>query len=515
MWEFRGKKELDYFVESNGIPQDEFCIVGGLALNCLALREHGDLDIVLSSRQMKRMKEKYGSVTYHVELIPFTVNQEEGDIKINRYIPVGYSDDDIVYNSNYYFWFNGYKIIRPEISLAIRLYDISVRCDDYKAKRDVKLLTEYARKNPEEWEWELVTDSKIQEVKEEKTSLFQFIWKFRPSNIKRFIKRALKRKEFIDTVYENVSQNTFLSCSVGELLNNQRNGEDFDAYDIILRYKVVEELSEKNCSIWEILYKKMQDQRGFGDIQNIERFKFLIKSIEKCGLNKKFTILIDENGVIVDGAHRLACHIFHGEQYCSISLVQQQFQYRNYGIKWFVENGFSNEEVNMLEFEKNDLFYNLGLYWPIFLWSPLLSIETDIYSLIKEHNMVYKFSKIINMDDEKQFEKFMFQIYSSDDIEKWKIARKMAFIKKYGLQIKVIWVEVPKPLFRQKISNRNDISTVVESFKKDLREKYKNNFENYIYDILCHMGDNFQQNIIMNEILKKYVNIDFNYLNDR
>ena len=100
----------------------------------------------------------------------------------------------------------------------------------------------------------------------------------------------------------------------------------------------------------------------------------------------------------------------------------------------------------------------------------------------------------------------MFDIYSSDDIARWKVEKKLEYLKPYPKEFTVVYVEIHEPKFRKKTMNNHDISTVVEKMKKEIRDIYKGKIDNYFYDIVVHMCDNYAQNRIVNSVLKEVKN---------
>lgn len=92
------------------------------------------------------------------------------------------------------------------------------------------------------------------------------------------------------------------------------------------------------------------------------------------------------------------------------------------------------------------------------------------------------------------FEHTVRAVYEIDDIAEWKVDKKLAHMTSYKKRMRVIWVELPDPEYRKKGLNNADISSVGEQLKSLLRNKYKGAVSNYIYDIVCHTGDNWQHN---------------------
>lgn len=78
----------------------------------------------------------------------------------------------------------------------------------------------------------------------------------------------------------------------------------------------------------------------------INNFNELYESIKRQGFNKDISIIpIDNNGIIIDGAHRLACSIILGlDVYCWVTNISA----KNYSYQYFLNRGFSQEYVDYL-----------------------------------------------------------------------------------------------------------------------------------------------------------------------
>lgn len=88
-------------------------------------------------------------------------------------------------------------------------------------------------------------------------------------------------------------------------------------------------------------------------------------------------------------------------------------------------------------------------------------------------------------------------IYSIDDIENWKVEKKLEYMmaeKTSVYQLRMVVLDIPKPNFRLKDSTKRTLSQKCEHIKKLIRDAYSKRIDNYFYDIIIHIGDNFRQN---------------------
>jgi hypothetical protein len=270
-----------------------------------------------------------------------------------------------------------------------------------------------------------------------------------------------------------------------KFLAYQFKNKKFNRYDTIIRYLAVENYFDKNDFGFE-LYRKMQTKRGFVKGAE-EKFKKLIASVNENGFDECSALPVGKNQELADGSHRLALALYFDKKL--IPLKVNRFSYDTYyGIDWFKHNDFTQDEIQILEDRKRKIFYEKGIYFQIVLWSPIGKYFDEIEKSIKKD---YNILESYTLDIKEDFKKFAFDVYASDDIDDWKIEKKLSGFKEHGTTIRVIEIEILNPRFRRKEANNHDISQEVEAIKKKYRTLYKNKVDNYFYDIIMHIGDNY------------------------
>ena len=272
--------------------------------------------------------------------------------------------------------------------------------------------------------------------------------------------------------------------------------------DIIVRYMAIEEYYGKNDYGFN-LYEKMQKSRG-QKMHNLDRFKKLIKSIEQNGFNDKSSILVDLNLQIIDGSHRLACALYFGIEKLPI-IIQPQITNIPYSIDWFSSSGFEIHEIEAIEKKHKDLIQEKGIYFVAILWPPVQDYFDEITEELKEHYKLL-FVSDYSFVDNNEFNIFVNELYAIDDIQNWKIQTKLEYMKNYKKTIRVIMFDIGDPKFRTKSVNNKPISTKIEKIKKKYREKYSSKVDNYFYDIIMHIGDNYDHSSYMLNIIENYKN---------
>jgi len=139
-----------------------------------------------------------------------------------------------------------------------------------------------------------------------------------------------------------------------------------------------------------------------------------------------------------------------------------------------------------------------------FIWAPAIIFTDEILEYINKtlpllHYYTYDFK------NNETFEKSILDIYTTDDIDPNKVKNvKLKSMRNYPLNYTYFKFYIANPNFRKKQATGNNISRVVEDIKKKIRILYKNKIKNYIYDIIIHISDNYQQTKDIDIIMKKY-----------
>jgi len=313
--------------------------------------------------------------------------------------------------------------------------------------------------------------------------------------IRNRLKPYLNKLRQLQWTYQ-ANSDLLIMQNTDKFLAYQVRDRKFNRYDTIVRYLAVENHLGENDFGFE-LYRKMQSNRGFMEGAE-EKFKKLIDSVAMNGFDVCSAIPAGKKQELMNGSHRLALALYFDEKLIPLKLNRFSPDII-YGIDWFKQNNFSAGEIKLIEDKKNDIFYQKGIYFQVILWPPVENYFDEIEKSISEKfNVIKTYCK----DIKNNFEKAVFEIYSSDDIDDWKINKKLEGFRNYNKIIKVIEIEIVNPVFRRKEANNHDISQEVEAIKKEYRDKYKNKVKDYFYDIIIHIGDNYHHTREIAKVLK-------------
>ena len=294
-----------------------------------------------------------------------------------------------------------------------------------------------------------------------------------------------------------------------DLFLAQYVGDYFNAVDVVVKYLAIENYYGINNNGFAI-YKKMQMARVKEDWT--EGFIKLIKSLEK-GYDTNNKIETDLNYSIHDGAHRLALGLYHGLDSSPARIYNVNVLRRSYTLNWFTGNGFTSEEINIIMDKLNELLEKSRKEYFCILWPPARqqydSIENEIKNLGPGLKITTKDTLTLSKE---QLKDFIYAIYATDDISKYKLDLKYNHIlsslesdnyegKDYTVDIIKLMLENPD--FKLKHLSGQPQSKQTINIKKDIRAKYCDKVTDYYYDIIMHVTDNQKQNDEVEKIVQK------------
>ena len=440
--------ELEEYFKQNNLDKEKVCLVGSSTLSLLGIRNHNDIDIIIHSS------------------FNFSLSSHSLIEQVKSPWSTLHSDDEIIENSNYHIIFNGYKFVIPEF-----VYHRKVWHNRIKDILDIRDLEDYS-KMCKDWNWNLIMHNLP------KKSIFHKI-RHRFIQLNNQFQKYLRNNNYLHNDSYQVIPTNFL-------LSKQIINDEFNRYDLIVRYKAIHDfLNGKSIGI--DLYKKMQDKRSGSDYRYPWKFfKSLINNFHSIGYDTNFPILVNNDLHIVDGAHRVACSIYFNIPFIPIN-INKRLNYSIYNLDWFHENSFSDFEISELKKDKEKIFLDNNLYFTIILWPSVFKYFDDIQQSISDQFYILDY---LDYNNVKNFDEFVRQLYAIDDIKEWKIDMKIEGFVNYKKNIRVIKVFIEEPDFRKK-DNGKYISKKVENLKVQIRNKYSVNIPNYFHDIVIHVGDNY------------------------
>lgn len=497
---FDWREELETVLQNHGVANEEVCLVGSFPMFVAGIRECRDIDLVATPAARARIttSEKTAALSPRIY-----VNAKDWARLVSS-DSVSLTDQEVVGNPRYHTIFEGFKVMRLELLFSVKL----ARGRD-KDVADVRLIEQYALESPD-WDWGLVracVDTAQKEACRPST--------VRPNHLSRVVhvfalgRRALAnpraalafvRAAIIQCVRSrrgreepdarptpHLKSQLLTMMPTAALLGDQYADGEFLRYDVLLRYLAVQSIVHGSEELTPH-YMRMQNERV--RVETCDSLRELVASIQERGFLSRYPIPVTEEGLILDGAHRLACALYFdvAEVAVVVRPVRTRVYYRR---QWFLDHGFDPELVGLLDRTKDALFEKHGVWFPVILWPPVQPWFDEITQEIGSR-FVVKWQKTIELGN--AMPAFARRVYAIDDIERWKVELKIHAMQQYQPLIKVLALEIPDPGFRPKMRTQTYLSAVGATLKKWIRDSYRDKVPGYYYDIVCHTGDNHQHN---------------------
>lgn len=289
-------------------------------------------------------------------------------------------------------------------------------------------------------------------------------------------------------------------------MQNDKYG-DFNRMDIVVKYMAIESYMNGDDNGIE-LYKKMQQMRLKITEEQAEnewsKFKCLINMVQKKGYMNDSFIVCDEMLHIMDGAHRLAICLYLKIFMIPVKMSPQKFEC-DYNIEWFWKNDFKLMELKKIE----DTFLKIKNFSSheivAFIWPPAMKYFSQIIEELKYFVEVCKIET--KKFDDVELPDLIRRIYSVDDIEDWKVEKKIKAIRRSENVIAIITLKIEKPKYRIKAQTALPLSKKVEELKEIVRNRYKKRVDDYYFDNIIHICDNYYQSVLIKKILNLPLNI--------
>lgn len=173
--------------------------------------------------------------------------------------------------------------------------------------------------------------------------------------------------------------------------------------------------------------------------------------------------------------------------------------------EWLIRKKNSQETAAIKKILKGKtLKWKKAMY--AIIWPPAIMLADKITDEMQETAEVTDWLDIVMNKDE--FAGFVRAVYSTDDVEEWQIQTKLQrMIKKDRCAIRIVKFYLNNPKFRIKRFGHTISGTGVE-MKEQIRERYKNEIDNYIKDIIIHTTDNYEQACLVAGIANGYLGED-------
>lgn len=468
------KNQLD----SLQIDYSDVVVTGSTVWEYFEIGNARDLDIIVSDNNREFGTRKKNNIASKEVMINNVVG-----VGRDKFAILGIQDNEFFKNSELTIKDSEIKFVKPEIEFSKLVLKSGFRRDFY-----VTSVTKSLIKNSSyPWDWSLVlSTSKKISISKFRLFIFRLTLIFQnPSKLYIGIVKRLKKYIKQSPKLTNDFQD------IGLFLLNQFNGNTFNRFDILMRYKLIES-NFKNNEYLEA-YKLMQINRmklSENDAsRKLEIFKNLFNSILDFYREDQSPIEINKDFKLTDGSHRAAIHLLQGSINIPIKITKEKTP--KYSKDWFIHNNFNPQLLADTEDLLNKLLIEKGSTFNCIIWQGGSDYLETIKELISEQHEV---KLVVSNVSVENFNKFLIDIYKTDNLEDWKILYKLNKLNKLNSKtISMISFLVLNPDWRLRENTNSLISKKVEFLKAEIRNEVSKNSSSHI-DTILHIGDNTKQN---------------------
>lgn len=488
----RRQNELVDALKKLGISEDGYCIVGGATLAKLGIRENNDIDVVIKKeiRTMLGFSKGVVNIGDGVEIVT------EGWASI-----IGISDDEIIGNNSFSENIDGHRHSKLELLFCLNLY----RGREKDERDNTLILSKISGEM--KWDWDIVRRVLFEQNGSPRPLPIREL-RFLPGiiqNAKTSASRVIKRfsgKSLDGKTPPSVIFGREGKIPIKYIIGYQFESGEFTRDDIFFRKIVADEIIQDSDSKILEDYSRMQRIRIRED--TIGEFRELISSFDEKGFSEEMPLQLNYHGRLGlgTGAHRVATSMAMDIDEIPIEFSRTKERY-SYKIDWFEDNEFDSDLIQKILKEKENFFSTRGLITPVIIWPPASHLVEEIRGKLESLCRVIGLSKL-TFDGFSDFEEFTKSIYSVDDVDDWKVLFKLSRFSKFKPEIYIFTCDLNPHEFRVKSSTNSPICSRVERVKKALRDKFRSAINDYTYDVICHVGDNFEHNVEISKIISKY-----------
>lgn len=282
---------------------------------------------------------------------------------------------------------------------------------------------------------------------------------------------------------------------------------DFTNYmhvDGAVRYLAIENYYGKDNNGFD-LYRKMQAPSGFDWTQRYEK---LINSYEKNGFKDDNVLELDEHFAVMDGSHRLTLALYAQQEFIKAKIFKCE-RNRNFDYDWFWKNDFSSQECHIIKAKSQEMFEKCNYDFVGVLWSPAQKYFDEIIEDLKMFEPD-EISLIEYKDFELQEEDFLHlfrALYHEDILNEEGMNYKIQEIKSCmpkgykSFPLRAFKLRIKNPKIGLNEKNGSFQSQEIKRIKSVFRTRYKGKIEDYKYDVIMHIADNYMQSKFCNKVI--------------
>lgn len=242
------------------------------------------------------------------------------------------------------------------------------------------------------------------------------------------------------------------------------------------------------------------DSRRNGTQEYIASVKKLCGEMQRSGFAKEGYVPVGDNGIFLNGAHRIASALALEEDIWISNFVGKNGN-TDFTMEWFEKNGFNTDDKIRILRAYADLYENCGM---ILLFAPCMEQWSYIEAQLKKKMCIVGRADLDFTDNYIAFENLFREIYADPLWRNVYIDRKVELLKMAKLKIRLILVS------DEGFKNR-DLYKTIEYAKLELRDRMF--FDTDIAPVVMH-GSNSREEFVHLKLILLSVN-NLNSMNRR
>lgn len=469
-WQFDGRVAIERLVGNTGIDTASICIVGSMSLSVRGLRQHNDVDILIDSNARHTLGDdpKFEGIT----------------IADGRYDPVGLSDDKIIHDEMYHDVIDGFKIVRPEVTLAYKRYR-----NRPKDRDDIELLERY-REEGADWDDERYPAQRTHSL----SLVSRGLQSLRNDGL---AVTAIKTGGFLERRYPALARVRAVvpDQQLRLLLKKLRGGpEDVPPAVLLNRQYQGGTFTSMDTVICVDALQRAAESESTDTVQTVltETQRETLRSIRRGDQQRKPAVELTPSYRIRNPVETAGL-LSRREDPLPVSVSVGRTEAKD--LAWLREQGVSNAEIERLEHCRRELFERHGLYFYAILWPPSVEHHDEIQAALASTTGI----DVIETADltVSSMESFVRAVYDAQEhpTSREQITAKIETMEPFGESIRVLALELPDPRIR------DGVSLAMEMIKNDIRNEFVDEFSEELYYCILHVTDNYRDNKKTRDVL--------------
>lgn len=136
------------------------------------------------------------------------------------------------------------------------------------------------------------------------------------------------------------------------------------------------------------------------------------------------------------------------------------------------------------------------------IWNCAFEFKEQILRKINEYGKVESFYCI---DLKDNYEIFLRSIYSFESIAKWKVDKKIEYMKMYpSTSICIVHFDIDTSQIRYHEKKKHFVNSNLQDLKDFIRNNYKTKLSHYFFDIIFHCSETTEEYVADTQIISLF-----------